>query len=147
MKLYISGPMTGLPNNNARAFNHVAKALRKAGYVVFNPAETTHLPSFDGWRFAEELETNNEAIRAANLSEPQRRIWLRDDIIALSKCDAIVLLPGWEGSRGAWAELYWADAVKMKEYYWENKRHRDRLLFPTAAQATSPSSPTGTPPA
>lgn len=39
MRLYISGPMTDMPNHNYLAFNEAAKQLREAGYEVLNPAE------------------------------------------------------------------------------------------------------------
>ena len=37
--VYLSGPMTGLPDFNRPAFHAAAAALRAQGYVVINPAE------------------------------------------------------------------------------------------------------------
>ena len=37
--VYLSGPMTGLPDYNRAAFNLRADAFRAAGYTVNNPAE------------------------------------------------------------------------------------------------------------
>lgn len=37
--VYLSGPMTGLPDYNRSAFNLRAEAFRAAGYTVNNPAE------------------------------------------------------------------------------------------------------------
>ena len=37
--VYLSGPMTGLPDYNRAAFNLRAEALRAAGYSVKNPAD------------------------------------------------------------------------------------------------------------
>lgn len=37
--VYLSGPMTGLPDYNREAFNLRAEAFRAAGYAVKNPAE------------------------------------------------------------------------------------------------------------
>lgn len=37
--VYLSGPMTGLPDYNREAFNLRAEAFRAAGYTVKNPAE------------------------------------------------------------------------------------------------------------
>ena len=37
--IYLSGPMSGLPDYNRAAFNLRAEALRAAGYTVNNPAE------------------------------------------------------------------------------------------------------------
>jgi hypothetical protein len=38
-KIYLSGPMTGLPDLNFPAFNAAASALRAKGLNVINPAE------------------------------------------------------------------------------------------------------------
>lgn len=37
--IYLSGPMTGIPDYNRAAFNLRAEAFRAAGYTVKNPAE------------------------------------------------------------------------------------------------------------
>ena len=90
-KLYLSGPMTGLPNLNREAFTKAAKALRAEGYAVINPPE---------------LDRN----------EPQRS-WegcLQRDIKYLMKCNAVALLPNWKKSRGASLEVYIAKALKYE---------------------------------
>ncbi|MBQ6409741.1 DUF4406 domain-containing protein [Candidatus Saccharibacteria bacterium] len=37
--VYLSGPMTGLPDYNRAAFNMRAEAFKALGYTVLNPAE------------------------------------------------------------------------------------------------------------
>lgn len=90
MKIYLSGPMTGLPDNNFPAFHAIAQALRDAGEDVVNPAEINPDASLS-WE---------ECMRA--------------DIKALCDCDAIYLLPGWEKSRGAHLELHVAHRLGLK---------------------------------
>lgn len=88
-RIYLSGPMTGLPNLNRSAFSKAAKALRKRGYKVINPSE---------------LDNN----------EPQRS-WegcLQRDIKHLMKCQSVATLDGWERSRGANLEIYIGNALK-----------------------------------
>lgn len=77
MKLYISGPMTGLPGFNKPAFFAAEDALRAAGFDVVNPARNG-LPDSAEW---------HEHMRA--------------DIKMLMDCDGVALLPGWERSSGA----------------------------------------------
>lgn len=91
MKIYVSGPMSGLPNNNVPAFNAAAKALRAKGYRVINPAELD-----DG----EPCKTWEDC--------------LRRDLRALTRCDAVATLPGWTKSRGALLELHVAKALSFE---------------------------------
>jgi hypothetical protein len=77
MKIYISGPMTGIHEFNYPAFNEAARLLRERGYDVVNPAD-------------------NGVPRDAAWSDH-----MRADIIELMKCDAMAMLPGWERSVGA----------------------------------------------
>lgn len=86
MKVYLAGPMTGLPLDNYPAFRAAAKRLRAAGYKVSNPAENP---------------------------KPVCGTWLgymRMGIKQLVDCEGIVLLPGWRNSRGASAEFELARA-------------------------------------
>jgi hypothetical protein len=86
--IYISGPISGLPHGNRPAFAAVAEAFRSKGWVVVNPHDL----------FAEDVEESWEG-------------YMRKDLAALLTCTHIVLLPGWEQSRGARLEQLIADAV------------------------------------
>jgi len=90
-RVYLSGPMTGLPNHNFPAFHDAATELRSMGLEVVNPAEINAIPGALPWEQC-----------------------LRNDIKALCDCDAIILLPGWESSSGAHLELHIAHRVGMK---------------------------------
>ena len=78
MKIFISGPMSGLPNFNRDAFNAEAHRLLGLGYVALNPAI---LP--DGLEQHEYMAICIEMVKMA---------------------DQLVMLPGWERSAGARAE-------------------------------------------
>jgi nucleoside 2-deoxyribosyltransferase len=82
MKIYISGPMTGIQDFNKETFEDAEKILREAGFVVVNPHK---LPEHTG-------QATWEA-------------FMRKDIRELCVCDAIVMLPGWHKSRGAKIEF------------------------------------------
>jgi nucleoside 2-deoxyribosyltransferase len=83
MKIYIAGPMTGLPEHNYPAFNREAEFLRRQGWEVVNPAELW--PNFEG------------AVR--DLTEV-----VKLDLAMLCECDTIYMLRGWERSAGARTE-------------------------------------------
>jgi len=88
-RIYIAGPMTGLPDLNFPAFNAEAQYLRSLGFDVVNPAEVN--PD-----------------HAMQWTECMRR-----DIAELVKCDAIRLLPGWQKSKGATLEHHIAERLGM----------------------------------
>ncbi|QQQ14370.1 DUF4406 domain-containing protein [Aeromonas media] len=85
MKIFISGPMSGLPNFNRDAFNAEAHRLLGLGHVALNPAI---LP--DGLEQHEYMAICIEMVKMA---------------------DQLVMLPGWERSAGARAEH--ALAIKL----------------------------------
>lgn len=89
MKIYVAGPMTGLPELNFPAFHAMTARLRAAGHEVVNPAEINSDPDAD-WV---------ECMRA--------------DIRELVTCDAIAMLAGWEKSEGATIEHYIAKSLRM----------------------------------
>lgn len=87
-KLYLSGPMRGKDNLNFEAFDNAAALLRRKGFTVFSPAEADRTAGYNG--------ANGE------------RGWkecIIQDAKEVCEADGIVLLPGWEDSRGVFAEL------------------------------------------
>lgn len=88
--IYLSGPMTGLPDFNRRAFNVAAEALRRSGWTVINPAE---------------LNTADDGEWQACM-----RVCLK----ALPDADVLALLPGWESSKGAHLELHIAHRIGIE---------------------------------
>lgn len=79
-RIYIAGPMTGLPDFNYPAFHAEAARLRALGFHVESPAENA-APPCGSWAG-----------------------YMRLAIAQLVTCDAICLLPGWSASRGACIE-------------------------------------------
>ena len=83
MNVYLSGPMTGLPEWNYPAFNRAAQRLRDYGYEVFNPAE-----------FCDDPESFN----------PREAFYYFCNYIT-KEADCLFLLPGWKNSQGANLEV------------------------------------------
>ncbi|PZQ77956.1 MAG: hypothetical protein DI563_02010 [Variovorax paradoxus] len=76
-RVYIAGPMTGMPDLNYPEFHSVAGYLRELGYQVENPAENPE-PPCGSWE-----------------------AYMRMAIAQLVKCDEVHMLRGWSRSRGA----------------------------------------------
>jgi hypothetical protein len=100
--LYIAGPMRGIAWFNYPMFDRVAKELRDAGNEVISPAdEDRREDGFDP--FANPSHVNPDACtfpKSMDFGKTVRRC-----LEAVLRCDEIVLLPGWENSNGAVAEL------------------------------------------
>lgn len=90
---YLAGPMSGVQDHNFPLFNRVARELRRIGHEVFNPAENK-----DGGE------------------RQSRAYYMRLDLPALLQSEAIVLLPGWQRSRGASLEAWMAADLGMPMY-------------------------------
>lgn len=85
MKIYISGPITGIKGYMER-FERVEKALMAAGHIVINPARVNaQLP----------VETTHEE-------------YMRTSIAMLSMCDMIFMMNYWQDSRGCKIEFEYA---------------------------------------
>lgn len=78
--IYLSGPMTGLPDYNRPAFHAAEDRLRADGCEVLNPARTQGAPD---WNWHD---------------------WMRAAIALQVRADVIHMLPGWSQSSGARAE-------------------------------------------
>lgn len=99
-RIYISGPMTGIPEYNYPAFDRAAIVISEHGYAPVNPAEISRVLECE---FAE-----------MNLT-PNRFDYLRRDIAELVKCNGIFMLPGWQDSEGATLEHMVALACGIEE--------------------------------
>lgn len=97
MKLYLSGPMSGLPEFNYPAFKAATERLRSQGHAVVSPHEIpADCPGC--------ANTGHEHSWAEHM---------RVDLAALLTCDVIVLLEGWQQSRGAQLEKTVAEAIGL----------------------------------
>ena len=88
--IYLSGPMTGLPDYNRPAFARVAEQLRAEGKSVFNPGDIGPKDNI------------------------MPRAWyMRRDLEALMKSDSVYVLPGWGDSEGAKLEIAIAKELEL----------------------------------
>lgn len=95
-KIYISGPITGMPDRNAPLFNEVSRVLSDAGIPNVNPIALDDDQEPESW---------DAAMR-------------RDIMCMVSECDSVMMLPGWEESDGARVEYHLAIGLKWQVYNW-----------------------------
>lgn len=109
-RVYIAGPVADTDNHEA-IFASVANAISTQGHVAINPLDIAPLshPSLgcpDGYSPGTQSEHTSSAC------------FMRTDLISLLTCDSIMMLPGWETSRGATVEKSVAEACGMPVHYW-----------------------------
>lgn len=102
-KLYLAGPMTGIPQFNFPAFHAAAIALRAKGFDIVSPAEL-----------------DSESVKAEAMKSPDGKAgeagavggetWgdmlARDVKIIADTVDGVIFLPYWYKSRGARLEAF-----------------------------------------
>jgi hypothetical protein len=118
MKVYLAGPMRGIPEFNFPAFHKAAKKLRKQGYEVFSPAERDI--ERHGKDISKRNPTGDEKLATAKHGFNIRDA-LGDDMAWICRhADAIALLPGWKKSKGAKAERALGEALGLEIFYVTN---------------------------
>jgi hypothetical protein len=122
MKVYLSGPMTGLPRHNVPAFFKHGAELSMSGYDVYSPAEA----SIDLVAQETAHKGVSQAEIPAYLDDPgfyeaawariPRETFLRQDAAMIAQVDAIAMLPGWQRSPGANWELQLATSLGIPAF-------------------------------
>lgn len=85
--VYISGPMSGLPDFNYPRFHAEAARLRALGWQVINPAE--------------------------NPEQPDWHAYMRLSVAQVAQSTMVATLPGWTGSKGARIEVELAERLGL----------------------------------
>jgi hypothetical protein len=114
-KTYISGRISGTDNpspevvqQRIRRFSEVTVLLPYDADQIVNPVEVGACTPEDPWCGG----VHNE--------EHSWSCYMRFDIAALMRCDRIVMLAGWQESRGARLERYIAEQLGMEVLYWSD---------------------------
>ena len=94
-RLYVAGPMTGLPDYSYPAFDGAAALLAERGYPVENPAE-------------------NEQLFKDRVGPPHYTEYLRAGLAQLLRCDGVATLEGWWNSAGARWEVQTAGMLGLE---------------------------------
>lgn len=128
---YLAGPMRGMPEFNFPAFRTAATHVRQQGYDVWSPAEHDEAGDFypTGMHGFEDLAEHGFNLRAA-LAEDLR--------IITTEADLVVVLPGWENSKGATAEVATAKALGLPVLTYEEALNPRPVTPALRAFAASP---------
>lgn len=102
MKLYIAGPMSGIPQFNYPAFLEAGAALRSKGFEVLNPAEMDNEETKEAAMASEDGSLGSGTCNGETWGD----FLSRDVKIVADECDGVAVLPGWEKSRGARLEAF-----------------------------------------
>ena len=105
VSIYLAGPMRGIPLFNFPMFDKAAALLRAHGFAVYNPAEMDRAAGFN--------PTRDEATPAFIRQAVIRDAW------AITQCQSLLLLPGWENSRGVAWEKPLAEFLGLEICRWE----------------------------
>lgn len=89
--IYISGPITG-DKAYRQKFRAAAEQLKARGYNVVNPAELDNVLPVESMTWSQIMD---------------------HCLDLLKRCDAVVVLPGWEESRGCNREVGYAQGAEM----------------------------------
>lgn len=112
MKIYLAGPMGGIPEFNFPAFYAAADMLKAQGHQVFNPAAK------DNERHGTDISKGNmqgdEAVATKEHGFNLREALKIDLCWICDEADAIALLPGWANSKGAIVERAAAIALGLQ---------------------------------
>lgn len=97
-KIYISGPVTGIKNDNKEQFQEAETFLCSCGFEVWNPQRVPH-PQFtlepdDLWKW-----------------------FMHFCVRAIPLCDSMLMLPDWQNSKGAVQEHRIAQMLGLAIYY------------------------------
>lgn len=114
MKIYVAGPMRGIPQFNFPAFFDAEEWLQAKGHEVFNPARSDKEHYGEGVNNSATGDLNDPA---AQTGFSLREALGRDAAYITGYADAVYMLTGWEKSTGAKAEWTLAVALGLMIFY------------------------------
>lgn len=115
-RLYIAGPMTGLPEFNYPAFMEAEKRLNDMGYKVENPARIDDMFLAQcRWNHDKGCYNGQPACGECRSCKERDWVWyMRKATVMLVQSDGVALLDRWWESRGAWIEADLARQLNME---------------------------------
>lgn len=113
--IYLAGPMSGIPQFNFPLFNSVTATLRERGYKVVSPVETDTEKMRE---LAYASPDGDPKVLLEATDETWGEVLANDVRIIADDISSVVLLPGWENSKGARLEAFVAHLCEHHIFYW-----------------------------
>jgi len=123
MLVYVSGKYSADPDSTDDADSQVLENIKLAGRVAGELWDKGHAV------LCPHTNTNHFLVPVKNTTWED---YMRGDYMMIARCDAVVMLPNWETSRGARAELAYAEGLKIPIYYYPQlpELHPTEVLSP-----------------
>lgn len=119
MKYYLAGPMTNRPQFNYPLFDLASTLLRRQGYDVTSPAEMDE-PHVREAALLSKDGSSKDFGKVLELAGREQETWgdflARDVKLIADELNAIILLPGWQTSKGARLEAFVAINLNYPAY-------------------------------
>ncbi|MDO8668830.1 MAG: DUF4406 domain-containing protein [Candidatus Buchananbacteria bacterium] len=109
MRLFISGPIDGVPLNRLRRFDDVKRFLEQRGHQIITEIDVPY----------PDLNNADTTIAYQCDKEPELLTWLillTKKMWIMTQCDILFLLPGWEVSHDASVLFVTAKKLEMPIY-------------------------------
>lgn len=106
--LYISGPYSA---GHGRSVEDNIIAARKVAVELWEDGHAVICPHLNTAHFEDDCKATYDD-------------YICGDLLIVEHCDAIIMLPTWEQSRGAIAEHQLAVDIEIPIYYWPDKPAR-----------------------
>jgi len=120
MKVYISGPISGLKQEEyEHKFGLAEAAVLEVEHEPVNPLKVGACVEEDCWERYRDARGLPTPGGGAPVKEDGTTFlhhyacYMKYDILALLECDAILMIPGWSASRGAQIEKGVAEAIGL----------------------------------
>lgn len=110
MKLYLAIPITGKPNGNIELARLIQRKMSSREVRVLVPHD---IPSY----YHDEECPQRGSYPGVTGQDHGGLCYLRQDLIEMLQCDAVIMAPGWSHSRGAKVEYQTAQAIGMPIWF------------------------------
>jgi len=111
-KIYIAGPMRGIPYYNVPLFDKVASELLSSGAVVINPVARDRDAGFDVYQCSDDHDWSTFP------KQLDRKAVAKRSILDVAEADEVCCLPDWENSQGANSEVMFALFAGLDVWEW-----------------------------